>query len=407
MANIYTVSQVNNYIKAIIAGDMILSDIWIQGEISNLKLHYSGHAYFTLKDNSGVIKSVMFSKRLSTIRFKPEDGMKVIARGNISVFERDGQYQFYVDSMQPDGSGALYLAFEQLKKKLEAEGLFDLKIKKKLPLIPRSVGVITSKTGSVIKDIINITYRRFPDMKLQIYPVAVQGEDAAQQIANALNFINKNKSCDVVILARGGGSIEELWAFNEEITARAIASCQVPVVSAVGHETDFVISDFVADLRAPTPSAAAELVIPDKQGLKAYLQELEIKISSIPKTNLRIKRAELDTLKASHVFKRPLDRIMSERQYINNNYDKLINIIRKYQEKGHTNLSLACTKLQGLSPLNILSRGYNVAETEDGQVITSIQDIETGDKLKIIFKDGEIISTIDNITGGDINEKIY
>jgi len=401
MAKALTVSQVNSYIKAIIAGDMILSDLWIQGEISNFKLHYSGHAYFTLKDSSGIIKSVMFSKRFSLLHFKPEDGMKVIARGNISVFERDGQYQFYVDSMQPDGAGALYLAYEQLKKKLEAEGLFDNKIKKKLPLIPKTVGVITSKTGSVIKDIINVTYRRFPDMKLQIYPVAVQGEGAAQQIADALNFINKSRSCDVVILARGGGSIEELWAFNEEITARAIASCQVPVVSAIGHETDYVISDFVADLRAPTPSAAAELVVPDKLGLKAYLKDLEVKILAIPKTNINLKRAEIDALKASHVFKRPFDRIVSERQFILNSCDKLVNLIRKNQEKGQTQLSLACAKLQGLSPLAILARGYNVAQKVDGEVISSVHDVDIGDKIKVILKDGVIISTVDTVIGGE------
>ena len=241
-----TVSAVNQYIKALLSSDINLSGLWVQGEISNFKLHTSGHAYFSLKDSGGVLRCVMFRSRAAGLAFRPRDGMKVLVYGNITVYERDGAYQLYAERMEPDGVGALYLAFEELKKRLAAEGLFDPGRKKPIPFLPDCVGVITSETGAVIQDIKNVLFRRFPTMHLKIFPSAVQGETAAEQIAAALTYVSRTKCCDVVILARGGGSIEDLWPFNEELTARAIAACRVPVISAVGHETDYTIADFTA-----------------------------------------------------------------------------------------------------------------------------------------------------------------
>ena len=261
MRNILTVSELNKYIKTLFSRDMVLSGLWVKGEVSNFKNHYSGHMYFTVKDENSLIKCVMFKANASGLKFMPEDGMKVIIRGYLSVFERDGQYQLYAEEMQPDGVGSLHIAFEQLKKKLEAEGLFAASAKKRLPYLPQSIGVITSSKGSVIRDIINILSRRFYNVAIKVYPVQVQGEQAAGQISAAVRRLNELELADVIIIARGGGSLEELWAFNEEIVARSIYESRIPVISAVGHETDFTISDFVADMRAPTPSAAAELVM--------------------------------------------------------------------------------------------------------------------------------------------------
>jgi exodeoxyribonuclease VII large subunit len=259
-----TVSQLTKYIKQLFSYDNLLSNVCVTGEISNFKLHSSGHMYFTLKDEHSVIKCVMFKTYNRRLRFKPEDGLKVIIRGYVSIYEAGGSYQLYPEYMEPDGLGDLYLAFEQLKQKLEREGLFSAEYKKRIPFLPARIGVITSPTGAVIRDIMNVLFRRFPNVVLKIFPVMVQGEGAGKQISRALDMINKARAADVIILARGGGSLEELWPFNEEILARSIFKSEIPVISAVGHETDFSISDFVADLRAPTPSAAAELVVPEK-----------------------------------------------------------------------------------------------------------------------------------------------
>ena len=269
--NTLTVSQVNTYLKGLIEDDVLMSSVWVKGEISNFKHHSSGHMYMTLKDSGGTLKAVMFKGNTFRLKFMPEDGMMVLAHGRISVYEQGGQYQLYIDALEPDGVGALYIAYEQLKKRLETEGYFDESHKKEIPLLPKKVAVITSPTGAAVRDIINVMSRRCPICDICVYPVLVQGEGAAEDIAKAIEMVNANGDCDTIIAGRGGGSIEDLWAFNEEVVARAIYNSSVPVISAVGHETDFTIADFVSDLRAPTPSAAAELATPSVVDIKGYI----------------------------------------------------------------------------------------------------------------------------------------
>lgn len=311
--NILTVSAVNRYIKEIMSRDLILSNLWVRGEISNFKYHSSGHMYFTLKDENCSLKCVMFRTYNLHLKFMPENGMKVIVKGYISVFERDGQYQLYAEEMQNDGIGDLYIAFEQLKRRLASEGLFDPAHKKKIPFMPRTIGVVTSATGSVIRDIMNILDRRFYNSYIKIFPVRVQGETAALEISHAISKLDEIGGVDVIILARGGGSLEELWPFNEEIVARSIFNSSIPVISAVGHETDYTIADFVADLRAPTPSAAAELVMPEKVTIINRIRELNVRMVDALQRNVKQKRDMLKKLADSVVFRQPYDRIYQER----------------------------------------------------------------------------------------------
>lgn len=296
-----TVTKLNSYVKALLDNDELLNNIYIKGEISNLKKHYTGHYYFTLKDKNSLVKCVMFKTYTSFLNFEPEDGMNVVILGTVAVFERDGIYQIYAKGMEQDGMGALYAAYEELKAKLEAEGLFEDKYKKRIPFIPKAIGVITSKTGAVIRDIINVTTRRFPGVHIKLYPASVQGKGAAETIVKGIKFFNEQKNVDVIIVARGGGSLEDLWPFNEEITARAIFESEIPIISAVGHETDFSISDFVADLRAPTPSAAGELAVPD-------LNEVKWKLNNI-------KRQLAVLLKKKHEFMKNRYTLLIERRF--------------------------------------------------------------------------------------------
>ncbi len=383
-----TVSRINQYIKQVITSDGTLSNLWIQGELSNFKLHTSGHAYFSLKDSGGVLRCVMFQSRASRLTFRPQDGMKVFCFGSISVYERDGSYQLYVEQMEPDGTGALYLAYEQLKKKLQGEGLFDAERKRKIPFLPSCIGVVTSETGAVIRDIMNVTFRRFPNMRLKLFPVAVQGEGAAEQIAAALDRISRTVCCDVVIVARGGGSLEDLWAFNEETTARAIAACSVPVISAVGHETDFTIADFVADLRAPTPSAAAELAVPEYALLLHTLQSYQGKIQQIPLQNIRLKRAELERVKSSPFFRRPYDFLYQEREYLSGRQERLAELAERKRERDQQRLQALRGRLEALSPLRVLERGYSMACKADGSVIVSPEQLEDGGSFVVTVRDG-------------------
>lgn len=388
MDKFYTISQINAYIKTILQKDRNLNGIWLVGEISNYKLHTTGHSYYTLKDDGSVLKCVMFRSKNAALRFVPENGMKVLAYGSISVYEKDGSYQFYVEEMEPFGKGALYLAYEQLKEKLSKEGLFDPQRKKKIPMLPNCIGVVTSKTGSVIKDIINVTYRRFPTMKIILFPVQVQGESASPQIENALITAEKLNCCDVIILARGGGSIEELWAFNEERTVRAIASCTIPVISAVGHETDYTLSDFVADMRAPTPSAAAEIAVPELRTLKYTLENYLHKIQNIPLGNIKLKQKELDKVLNSAVFKRPLDIIQRENINVSQKYDKLSGLIAFDLERQKSKIGNMNNVLQSLNPYKVLDRGYSVAVRKDGKVIDSVQDLDDNEVFEVLVKDG-------------------
>jgi len=387
--NTYTVTQVNKYIKKLLDNDFILSNVMVKGEISNFKNHSSGHLYFSLKDEGATIKCVMFKGQTLSLKFKPEDGMKVIISGYISAYERDGQYQLYCDFMQVDGVGDLYVQYEKLKERLEKEGLFDEFNKKQLPLLPKTVAVITSPTGAVIRDIINVSLRRFPKANIKLFPASVQGEGAYRELVYQLNLINEKKLADVIIIGRGGGSIEDLWNFNSEELAYAIFESNIPVVSAVGHETDFTICDFVSDLRAPTPSAAAEVVFPE-------LTELEYKISSFEKRlklalvgNLENKKRQLKRLSESYYFKRPMELInklkirldVLENGLIKANDKSMINRINEYTK--------LVNKLDALSPLKTLARGYSVAMVND-KVIKNKNDIKINEAFLLKLNDGEI-----------------
>ena len=390
MNEIFTVTEINNYIKMLMSSNSLLSGLSIRGEISNFKHHYSGHMYFTLKDHDSILKCVMFKSSAQSLRFAPENGMKVIASGYISVYERDGQYQLYISNMQPDGVGALHMAYEQLKEKLEKEGLFDIRLKKKIPLLPGKIGVVTSSTGAVIRDIINVAGRRNENMKILIYPVAVQGTQAAAQIAAAVRKLNELKLVDVIIVARGGGSLEELWAFNEEIVARSIYESKIPVISAVGHETDYTICDFVSDVRAPTPSAAAELAVPDREMLKYKLQNYNVRLKNALVKKLDAGRKELDKINSRPIFKHPLDNINQHRLKI----DNLLRLLGKNSEiqlkAKKTQFSLLVGKLDALSPLKIFERGYCIARKPDGEVIRSIVQVADRNDVEINVSDGEI-----------------
>ena len=383
-----TVSDLNKYMKEKIAEDEYLNNILIKGEISNFKNHYTGHMYFTLKDEKSLIKCIMFKSYATKLTFMPKDGMKVMILGSVSVFERDGVYQIYARAMEEDGLGDLYTKYQELKKRLEQQGLFEEEHKMKIPMMPRVIGVLTSQTGSVIRDIINVSTRRNPNVYIRLLPVPVQGEGAAEKISNGIEYMNKNKLADVLILARGGGSLEDLWPFNEEIVAHSIYNSEIPIISAVGHETDFTIADFVADLRAPTPSAAAELAVPD-------IYEVKRKIETYPDRlrNSLIKKLELMNLRyekcmSSSVFKEPLRKI-------NDNYIKLDNCIKQIEnsikvkhEKEKTKYIELIAKLDALSPLKTLYRGYSITE-KNNKVIKSKEELKTNDLIEIRFVDGK------------------
>lgn len=380
-----TVSQLNTYLKQILDKNIILNDIWIKGEISNFKLHYSGHMYITLKDEGGVLKAVMFRGAAAHLNFMPEDGMRVLARGRVSVYEAGGSYQLYINEMIPDGVGALYIAYEQLKKKLEEEGLFDESHKKPIPKYPEKIGVITATTGAAIRDIINVITRRYPYAEIIIYPSLVQGDGAAANIAEGIEYFNKTKETDTLIVGRGGGSIEDLWAFNEEIVARAIYASEIPIISAVGHETDFTIADFVADLRAPTPSAAAEIAVPSQLELLSKIATAEERLKNALVRSVESRRIRLDGL-----------RLRDPREKIGDLNITLDNYIKQMQSgfsmtlaREKTRFSNACAKLDALSPLRVMARGYAVASNDDGSVIKSVNDLKSDDEFNLRFADGK------------------
>lgn len=379
-----TVSQLNNYIKKIFDNNQILNDIWIKGEISNFKRHYSGHMYLSLKDEGGVIKAVMFKGYANGLQFMPEDGMKVLARGQVTVYEANGEYQLYIKEMTPDGVGALYVAYEQLKKKLEEEGLFDDFYKKPIPAYPERVGVITATTGAAVRDIINVITRRYPYAHIIIYPSLVQGEGAAPNIVEGIEYFNRTKSVDTLIVGRGGGSIEDLWAFNEEIVARAIFASEIPIISAVGHETDFTIADFVADLRAPTPSAAAEIAVPSQMELYSKLGMIEQRMKTSLVRGVENRRLRLDRLKLRDPREKIGDYSIAIDNYIKRMQSAFSLSLMAQREK----LGKACAKLDALSPLQVMARGYAIPTTESGAVIRSASAINSGDEFDLRFADG-------------------
>lgn len=432
---IYTIKEINKYIKMRIDNDAVLSDVWIRGEVSNFTHHSSGHMYFTLKDKDSRIKCVMFASQNARLKFIPRDGTKVLARGAISVFERDGAYQFYAHAMEPDGLGSLYLAYEQLKAKLEEEGLFAQSRKQALPLFPHTVGVITSPTGAAVRDVITTLQRRYPIANILLAPVQVQGEFAAPSIVKAIKYMNQIKQCDVLIVGRGGGSLEELWAFNEEIVVRAIAESNIPIISAVGHETDFTLSDFVADIRAATPTAAAELAVPNLQDIKAkikYNQDALVKSMQykLSHTKQRLQRlvtspslvepkrivnkyaeridylqmalkshlktkVNKDKVKLSLIDQK-LARIHPEHR-IKLNYKQIefmreqlsVSIKKIVTKRSHDFVSLT-KQLDALSPLKVMSRGYGLAYDESKTLVKSVKQVEIGAIIQLNVTDGKL-----------------
>lgn len=387
---VLSVSQLNRYVKSIIEQDYNLQTVFVQGEISNFTNHYrTGHYYMTIKDEYSSIRAVMFKSANSRLRFMPENSMNVIIKGRVSVFERDGQYQLYIDDMQPDGAGALSLAFEQLKNKLAAEGLFDESRKRPIPRFPERVGVVTSPTGAAIRDIINVISRRFPAAELILCPVQVQGASAAGQIKAAIELFNAKKAADVLIVGRGGGSAEELWAFNEEPVARAVAASEIPVISAVGHETDFTICDFAADLRAPTPSAAAEIAVPDITALGELLGIFSRRMNSAVGGTLTHEKARLEA--RAQLLKR-----LSPRNYIDDLAARcggagvrIDSAVRHSMEVRRGEIAALCARLDALSPLRVIARGYAVASS-GGKVLTSPSQVEAGDTIDLRLAGGEL-----------------
>lgn len=416
---VLTVSQVNEYVKMLLDSEPLLADLYVKGEISNFTSHRSGHLYFTLKDETAAVKAVMFRSAAAKLKFVPQNGMKVLAKGRVSVFVRDGQYQLYCESLEPDGLGALYLAFEQLKNKLAAEGLFDESRKKPLPKIPLRVGIITSPTGAALRDMINITRRRFPFAELVLFPSLVQGAEAPPQLIEGIKYFGSTRSVDVIIIGRGGGSIEDLWAFNDEGLARAVAECPVPVISAVGHEIDFTIVDFVADKRAPTPSAAAELAVPDTGELKRKINNIIGRMELLISKRLERDRARLKQFAERHVLTSP-ERILDEkRMMLLSDERRLVSAAKLLISKKRTTfdgyagrlesaiLKLLAEKrnafiretatLEALNPMKTITRGYSAVFGESGELIKSVSQVKIGDNISFRTSDGTVDGKVTRI----------
>ena len=392
---IITVSQLNEYIKAVIEGQPALRSLFIKGEISNFTNHYkTGHFYFTLKDENSLVRCIMFKGYSEKLKFVPENGMKVILHGKVSAYPKDGQYQVYADNMEPDGIGALYIAYEQLKEKLEKEGLFEKSKKMPLPKIPKRVGIITSPTGAAIRDIINVLGRRFPYAEGVLFPALVQGEGAPMQLIEGMRYFNSQKNVDVIIIGRGGGSIEDLWAFNNEQLAREIYASKIPVISAVGHETDFTICDFVADKRAPTPSAAAELAVPETMELKQKILNIIGRMDMLIMHNIKNKRQRLMELGGKRVLNTP-DFIVDDRRFQLMNLDARMESGMKYTTSLKKELFARYTsKLEALNPMSVISRGYSAVFSDDGKLIKSVDQVEIGDRFNFKTVDGSVSAEV-------------
>ena len=389
-----TVTALNQFIAGIFEDTDLLRNVTVRGEISNFKHHSSGHMYFSIKDENSLIRAVMFRSAASTLQFKPADGMKIIFKGSVSVYPRDGQYQLYVRSMVPDGIGALYEAYEKLKKKLEEEGLFSPKKKRPLPRFPKSIGIITSPTGAAVRDMINVLSRRYPLCEILLCPAEVQGKEAPLSLRKALHFVQQKEKVDVIIIGRGGGSIEDLWAFNDEALVREVANCTVPIISAVGHETDFTLCDFAADLRAPTPSAAAELAVPDIKDIQDAFASLEIRFSLIIADKLRTARREVDYFAGRSCYVRPMTitaplqlSLSKLKEQIMYTYESVINLKK-------SELATLTVKLDALSPLHILARGYTITTKENDARVNSVKDLQKGDNIILTFADGHARASI-------------
>ena len=382
-----TVDELNTYIKEKVDEDEFLNNVYVKGEISNCKLHYSGHIYFTLKDEKSLIKCVMFKSYTPHLTFVPKDGMKVLVFGTVSVFERDGVYQIYCKAMKQDGLGDLYEAYEKLKKKLEEEGLFDESHKKPIPKFPKTIGVLTASTGAVIRDIINVSTRRNPNVHIRLLPVPVQGDSAKGEIVKGIQKMNAENLADVIILGRGGGSLEDLWPFNEEVVARAIYESKIPIISAVGHEKDFSISDFVADLRAPTPSAAAELAVPNMVDVVKNIESYENRYKISLKKKVELMRLRYEKCMTRSVFREPLQKLNEKSLVLDNNVKLISNYINKKLNEEKLKFEKKVARLDSLSPLKTLQRGYSVV-TKDGKTVNSVSLLNTGDEINLRLSDG-------------------
>ncbi len=402
---IATVTQLNNFIKALLDQTPVLRNVWVKGEISNIKFHSSGHIYLTLKDEGAVLRAVIFRSAASKLSFRPENGMKVLAGGRVSAYERDGSYQLYIENLEADGQGALYIRFEQLKKQLGAEGLFDPARKRPIPKFPMTVGICTSPTGAAVRDIINILRRRCPMVKAVVYPCLVQGDGASASIVKAIEYFNRTDGADVLIVGRGGGSIEDLWAFNEEATARAVAASHIPVISAVGHETDFTICDFVADLRAPTPSAAAELAVADMSALQRQLGEYRCRLDVRLREKLVNAERSLKLLSDRVSVDSFRHRVGELQMRTDRLTDRMISDYKNFLEQKRRELGIEAGRLNALSPLQVLERGYSVT-MEDDKVLRSVDDASIGAELWTVLRGGRVKSIVtDKIKdlGGEID----
>lgn len=398
--NAFTVSELNGYIKDLLDTDRILSSVTVRGEISNFTLHRSGHLYFSLKDTEGQIKCVMFRSSAARLKFMPESGMKVIAHGSVSAFVRDGTYQLYVSSLQPDGIGALYLAYEQLKAKLAEQGLFDQRYKKPIPGFPSKIGVVTSPTGAAVRDILNVTKRRYPLADVLIYPALVQGASAAASVRRGVEYLDNLGEFDVIIVGRGGGSIEDLWAFNDEALARAIFDAKTPIISAVGHETDFTICDFVSDLRAPTPSAAAEIAVPDVREIMMRIDSCEQRSSIALKSAVARARMTLEKLCTQVSGERFAELLTDRKERLELIGSRLVDAIEGAILSKRAALVLNAEKCNALSPLAVLKRGYSIAEV-GGSTVNSVSSVKKSDEISVRLADGKIKATVTEIEEGN------
>lgn len=396
---IRSVSEVNKFIKQLLASTPILGSIMVRGEISNFKCYASGHCYFTLKDANSALKCVMFRSHAQYLRFQPVNGLSAVASGNIAVYERDGVYQLYVDSLLPEGKGDLALAYEQLKNRLSAEGLFANERKKTLPRFPEKIGVVTSLSGAVLRDIYHVIKRRWPAVQLVLYPVQVQGDFSAEQVAAAIEFFNAKYTVDVMIVGRGGGSMEDLWSFNEEVVVRAIAASKIPIISAVGHETDFSLADFAADVRAATPSQAAELAVPDRDELKRYVVRMKSQLSQMARQELNERRLRLQVCQKNKLLQSPELLLADRRQRLDTLVSNLRQCIDENITTKHHQLSLTLEKLSVLNPAKTLQRGFTLVE-HGKKIVTRAQEVKEGDKLQLTFSDGKV-----SVVVADLNRK--
>ena len=391
---VLSITQLNEYIRSRMDADPMLGNVAVKGEISNYKMYPSGHHYFTLKDEGGALKCVMFKGNAMRLKFRPENGMQVIAMGKVSVYPRDGAYQLYCTAMAMDGVGDLYAAFEQLKKKLAAQGLFDPAHKKPLPKYPGTIGIVTSSAGAAIHDMLRILRKRYPLSKVLLLPVRVQGAEAPPEIAGAIGYANHYKLCDLLIVGRGGGSIEDLWAFNDERVAYAIYHSEIPVISAVGHEPDVTISDYVADLRAATPSNAAELAVPDQDALRQTLDSMSGAMTTALNRQIKAARQHLKVLSASPALQSPVGYLNQKKKNLELLQTRLVSSQNNMLARKKQAFIGLTSKLDAMSPLKVLTRGYAMAQTEDGQVLRSTQQVQTGDQITVTLSDGKLNATV-------------